>query len=75
MNINLKTLSQMEEEVKRFQEMIDDAKKRVKSELNKGWYKREGKKDCNIEGTTESSTLKSTFKVMVYQVNKIFKQY
>jgi hypothetical protein len=75
MNINLKTLSQMEEEVKRFQGMIDDAKKRVKSELDKGWYKREGMKDCCINSTAESSALKSTFKVMVYQVNKIFKQY
>lgn len=58
-------------EIKSFLDVVKDVEDKINSELEQGWYKSKGYKDMNLTGTSESSALKSAYKVMKYKLDKI----
>lgn len=79
--MNIKDIASVEEELKRMQSVLDDAKKRIKTDYVE--YKRfqvsrnaspfYKEHTWTISGTKESSAVKSSYKVMKYQIDKILK--
>lgn len=73
--MNIQDIKKIKAELKSFEEILNDAEKRCNWEFKEMKSRKDSYYDkiekIFIDGTSESSTLKSSFKVMKYKIGKI----
>ena len=69
--MNKKKIKEIRDQIKFFESMLENVDKRIDAEINDYWRRDQNLKDFDISGFKEAAVLKSSFKVMKYNIDKI----